>query len=403
MGGTANVDRKQPVANPPTVLLTMGWKPTALGGVTTAVVNLHDKINERSDARALLLVESWDDTSLRFEEMDGRRVCFLRTRPPYVRGRALTTVAKFLLSLVFLGEHLRLLRSENISIVNVHFPDLAAMHWATLRAIGLFRGRLVLSFHGADVTEIANETNAIGRFLWRVCIKHCYALTACSAQLAAELGALFPFALDKIVVLSNGISPDAIRREAQQVVEQSDRPLGPYLITIAGFERKKGLDVLIKAFRTVAQMKPDLSLVLVCRTGPGLGETRALIAELELEDRIKLLIGYPHAETMSLLANAEILVVPSRKEPFGIVVLEAIVLDRPVVLTNICGVLDVLGDRTALSVVPPNDATALADAITASLASPAAASGPRAQLRARVVSSLTWTSVADRFLKLCSA
>jgi glycogen(starch) synthase len=285
------------------------------------------------------------------------------------------------------------MRRWGTSLVNLHFPGLEAFFWALLKWLRLYDGTLLLSFHGADITRIRNEGSVVERVMWRFILANSTALTACSDQLAVELKQQFHWASGKVHVVPNAVDVRRIRAESQSFRMNSASETRPYFISIAGFEPKKGLDVLVTAFARLSERYPSVRLLLICRQGPEKSDLEDLVRSLRVTDRVCIEIDVPHDRAMSLLARAEALVVPSRKEPFGIVVLEAAALSRPVIAADCCGVLESL-DRSLVTVVPSNDAYALASAMSQLLENPQRASLDGARLFAEVAASFSWTRSA---------
>jgi glycosyltransferase involved in cell wall biosynthesis len=381
------------------VLLVLSWPPSAPGGVTTVVLNLHDQLTQRDGWGARLLVDSWADRTHREETVNGRDISYIRVQPPYIRHRGMRAMAAFCLSFVPTAlQCRRLLRQHGITVINIHFPGTEALFWTLLRKLGLFRGTVVLSFHGADVTRIRLEASGYQRFLWRMILAGTTALTACSRRLADELRELFPQASMAIHVVPNGVDERRILAESRSPRDGPIPVTAPYLISIAGFENKKGLDVLLAAFARLRQDNSQIRLLLLCRAGPDMPAINALIGELELADRVTVEVDCPHHEAMSLLRAAEALIVPSRKEPFGIVVLEAAALGRPVILTDVCGVLEWL-DRSVVSIVPADDTEALAAAIAGVLSDKQAAESQAKRLNSAVAATFSWSHATTLLLR----
>jgi glycosyltransferase involved in cell wall biosynthesis len=377
----------------------MGWRPSEVGGVSTVVLNLRAELRRSGQVTADLLVDSWNCRTLQTEMLDGERLYLLRIASPFHKGRVLTAALGFACGFARTARQLsRLIAERNIGVVNVHFPGLEAVLWSLLVRLNLFRGRLVLSFHGADVTMAAAGRTFIEKMLWNFAVHSAAALTACSAMLARELTTLFPFAAPKIFVVPNGVSADKVVAEATLPAAIEDLPPAPYIVSIAGFEPKKGLDVLLRAFADVRKEQPNLTLALLCRAGPDLETISALMQDLKLSDCVYLRIDCPHNRAMAILKGAEALIVPSSKEPFGIVVLEAAVLSRPVVMTSVCGVLESLPVDPPVSIVPPNNPAALARSIVLLLGNREAAQNVAAKLRRYVLDSLTWSNAAAQLL-----
>ncbi len=145
----------------------------------------------------------------------------------------------------------------------------------------------------------------------------------------------------------------------------------------------KGTDVFIEAMDVLRSRGVDARALIV-----GIGEERptfeAMVAERRLGDRIRFHDPMPIREAMAL---AKTVVVPSRAESLPYVVLEAIAAERPLIATRVGGIPEIyttLADR----LIPAANVTALADAMQATIAEPAATAALATELR---------TSIAERF------
>lgn len=155
----------------------------------------------------------------------------------------------------------------------------------------------------------------------------------------------------------------------------ADLPGERCLLAMGRLHANKGFDVLIRALALV----PDAHLSLAGE-GPERGALTRLAAESGVADRVTFL-GW-RQDTGALLAGAEILVVPSRHEPLGNVVLEAFSAGRPVIAAAAAGPRELIADGQNGLLVPLEEPAALAAAITALLADPDRAAGLAAAGRA---------------------
>jgi glycosyltransferase involved in cell wall biosynthesis len=137
-------------------------------------------------------------------------------------------------------------------------------------------------------------------------------------------------------------------------------PDGGYVVTLATFEPRKGLDVL---FDAIAQPSaPDLPLVIVGRPGwGGVDPARQAAARGLVSGRVRVLTGLPDRDLSVVLSRATMAVVPSRAEGFGLPVLEAMSFGTPVITSDIPALAEV--GSTATLRVPAQDSSALAAAM----------------------------------------
>jgi glycosyltransferase involved in cell wall biosynthesis len=131
--------------------------------------------------------------------------------------------------------------------------------------------------------------------------------------------------------------------------------------------RRKGLDILVEAWREACAERPDVDLrLLLCGTGTQSEALRRLIDAADLRGvhwRDEYVTD--PAVVRRQLAAADVFVFPSRHEGFAVAPMEAMACGRPVVARNATGVADLLGrgERAGGVVVPRGDPKALAAAL----------------------------------------
>lgn len=154
----------------------------------------------------------------------------------------------------------------------------------------------------------------------------------------------------------------------------------PSVLFVGRFDRHKGGDLAIDAFREIGAELPDAELVFV---GPdrGLADERGRIRHLEeylaeripdesLRRRVRRLGARPPAEVAALRRRARVVVVPSRYEVFGMTAVEALACGAPLVASQVGGLGELLRSGENALCFAPGDAAALARCIREVLASP---------------------------------
>ncbi len=139
------------------------------------------------------------------------------------------------------------------------------------------------------------------------------------------------------------------------------------IITIAELHERKGLKYLIRALPLVVKKFPNIKLVIVGE-GPERKNLEALISNLDMENHV-LLLGRKK-EIPLLLKASNIFVLPSIREAFGIVILEAMVTSLPVIATKTGGIPEIIEHNKTGVLVEPENERALAEALKILVANP---------------------------------
>jgi glycosyltransferase involved in cell wall biosynthesis len=308
------------------------------------------------------------DVALRIMSFPVLRRIELRT--PW---RAFLFVFRFLRSVVSLTSWLR---SQGTSVLYV--STIAAPEW-------LFAGRL----SGARVVCHVHESEPqMGRLASGVLLAPLVAAhTAiaisedCLDWIRSSLG-------DRLArrsrVIHNGV------REPSPAVSASPHSVGTSrsLVVVGRLAARKGQDTAIAATALVRRAGFDVRLTLVGDGYPGYEDhvdgLHALAAREHVDD-VTAFAGFQNPA--AYLADADVVLVPSRVEPFGLVAVEALLLGRAVVASRVGGLREIVQDGVTGLLVEPDDPQALADAIVGLLADPdrltALGQAGRADARAR--------------------
>jgi glycosyltransferase involved in cell wall biosynthesis len=168
---------------------------------------------------------------------------------------------------------------------------------------------------------------------------------------------------DRCILLENAIRADEFtrRQAAEGAKARLGLPAGRMVVGAVGrLSAEKGFDLLIRVVERLLRDGIDLELWIV---GEGSEEARlrALVAELGLGERIKLL-GY-RPETIPLYEAMDVFALSSLREGLPNVVLEAMAMEVPVVATRIAGVPNLIRHEQNGLLVEPGDAEGLAQAL----------------------------------------
>lgn len=178
-----------------------------------------------------------------------------------------------------------------------------------------------------------------------------------------------------------------------------DRPL---VLFVGRIQALKGPDVAIGALAELAATDAQLLIVGGASGVDGNGElaaARRLVSDLGLDDRVRFVEPQPHHILSSYYRAADVVVVPSRSESFGLVALEAAACGIPVVASGVGGLLSLIDDGRTGTLVGDRSPHTFAAAIDELLADPLrrAEMGAAAVERAR---RYTWSFAAARLRRV---
>jgi len=243
---------------------------------------------------------------------------------------------------------MRALGDEQFDVLHLHEPFLPG---PTHTAMLLHPAPVVATFHAAGVSASYKYLRSIIKPAAEN-IAHAVAVSKDAAELVRRyIGGSYE-------ILYNGVELDAYRTAPEHPTT------GPTIFFCGRHEERKGLDVLLRAF---GQLGPDVRL-WVGSTGP---DTARLRAEFANDDRIEWLGRLTDADKVARLRGADVFCAPSLYgESFGVVLIEAMAAETPIVASGIDGYRNVATDQVDALLVEPGDVDALAEALQRVLTEP---------------------------------
>lgn len=176
-----------------------------------------------------------------------------------------------------------------------------------------------------------------------------------SEALKAELNTLAPEIAERSSVICNAIEVPAL----------APAPLprdAPRLVCLGRVVHDKGFDVALAAFAELAPRFPNARLV-IAGDGPARAELETQAQALGIAESVEFQGWVAPARVFELMNSATLVVMPSRRETFGLVALEAAMMARPVVASRVDGLPEVVADGQTGLLVDKDDPTALARAV----------------------------------------
>ncbi len=250
-------------------------------------------------------------------------------------------------------------RKEGLDLVHVHYAiPHATSAWIAREMLGQERDlRVVTTLHGTDITLVGQHPSfqAIIRFS----ILRSQGLTAVSEYLRDETVRDFGVSPGAIDVIPNFVDTELYRREEKPCHRASLAEEGERIVMhVSNFRPVKRAVDVVEVFARIRREVPS-RLVLV---GDGPDRIRATERAKELGVEDGLVFVGKHASVDELLACADLFLLPSATESFGLAALEAMACGVPVIASRVGGLPEVVPDGEAGYLLPVGAVDEMAEA-----------------------------------------
>ena len=305
----------------------------------------------------------------------------------------------------------------------VERPDIVHCHtWYSHLAGCLARpltgARLVLTTHSLEphrpwkVEQLGTAYHA-STWIERTAYQNADGVVAVSAAMKADVQALYGVPPERVRVIHNGIDLDEYRprHDPATLRRLGVDPELPIVLFVGRITRQKGILHLVRAVR---QLAPGVQVVLCAGAPdtPEIGTEMRELVEAARHDAVVPIVWIaemlPKADAVALYSHAAVFVCPSVYEPFGIINLEAMACETPVVGSAVGGIPEIVVPGETGLLVPfepegdgspePRDPAAFQRALAAAVNELMGAPDRRAAMgraaRARVEAHFSWRSIA---------
>jgi len=231
------------------------------------------------------------------------------------------------------------LASKIVEVARFEKLDLVHAHYAIPHAISAFLAKQILNnglkiittLHGTDITLVGLEPSFLP--VMKFSIEQSDGVTAVSRFLREKTTT--NYGIDKeITVIPNFVDPEKYKRISCEEIRAKFAPAGEkILVHTSNFRTVKRVSDVIKIFHEVRKKVPS-KLILV-GDGPDRSACELLVRELTLQEHVKFL--GKQAELVPILSSADLMLMPSQSESFGLSALEAMACEVPVVSSSVGG------------------------------------------------------------------
>lgn len=287
-------------------------------------------------------------------------------------------------------------RRESFDIVHIHWPFPHALFGYFAKKAGGVK--IVTTFYGVELKWVKTKMPILKSFLrWGIGFSD--RVTAISSYTAREVKELVPD--DEVPV---EVIPYSIAVTAKLNQESQAKPLLPLVLYVGRLVERKGVEYLIRAFAEVVGEVPS-ELVIVGK-GPEDQKLHQLTEELNLVQKVHFKGWASRNELEQLYNQCNVFVLPAiidskgDTEGLGVVLLEAMSYQKPVVASNLGGITDIVKDRDTGLLVNEKDTHGLSEAIKAVLTNPALATSIGKRGYEHVQKQFSWEKIMSQWTAL---
>ena len=308
------------------------WTPSyypRFGGLESATREYASFLKERG-WKVKIISNKYPVSLPKSEQIDNiniKRYLFLSRPIHYLKNKRLDLFFAYIVfKPITLFRLIFYFKKNKPSIVNVHFPDNQLIELVILSLF--FKFNLIVSMHGNEVERMSDlKIKSLRYYLYNKLFFSAEYITGCSQFLLNEFLKTFPQSNSgKCFKVHNGVNESYLNHK---IIENKDNQL----FTAARFVPKKGLHLLFKVF----QKYNDIPLVIA---GGNKKELDHL--GLKLTKGISIVGRLNSINMIKQLSVSKATLIPSKIEPYGIIIAEALCCGSPVVATNVDGVPEVI-------------------------------------------------------------
>jgi glycogen(starch) synthase len=352
------------------MMFSWEYPPHVVGGLGKHVAELLPPLGNLPGMEVHLVTPSWDGGEP-LDRVGGATVH--RVQAPTIEGDFYTGAWQTNLRL---EEYARALwqTAGPFDLIHVHDWLVAFVGNAFKQS---FKTPLLSTIHATERGRgrgylASDQARAIHHIEWWLSFES-WRVIACSEYMRDEISSFFACPRDKIEVVPNGVETTRFDRlEGQDFSRFRNMyalPSEQIVFSVGRVVFEKGLHVLVKAMPLILAQHPSTKVV-VAGKGPELESLRSLAWSLGVGEKV-LFTGFITDEDRDRLFKiADCAVFPSLYEPFGIVALEAMAAQCPVVVSEVGGLKDVVQHAETGITVHPDDPASLAWGIIHALQNP---------------------------------
>lgn len=330
-------------------IVMVGHFPPHIGGISSYVYLLSKRLLENGDEVYVLTYPHENIQSLEGIHVESASA-------PNIKG-----LRGFVFSINGTLKLIKMVRNHDINLIHAHYlspPGLIGLMTSMFTGVPF-----CLTLHGSDVFLLSS--NRFLRPIFKLIITHAigvFVVSEAVREKVLEMG--IPNIENKIKITWNGVDTDKFNPQNTGNLRKELRIKDevPLILFVGNLVPQKGVKHLLRAKKL---MEEDCKVVIV-GGGPLLQDLKGMAEYEGLED---IIFTGPRSDIDKLIPDADIMVLPSISESFGIALLEGMASGKAVVASKVGGIPELVNEEEGI-LVEPGDPVALADALDRMIQNP---------------------------------
>jgi glycosyltransferase involved in cell wall biosynthesis len=373
-------------------MLSWEFPPRLVGGISRHVEGLSNALVQMGNEVHVITLDFPKTPS--YEENEG----------VHIHRVPVETPATDFSSWVFLFNHFFEKRVGNI-VNRSGPPDILHIHdWLTVVSgvslKHLLRRPLIMTFHSTEIMRSSGKrsigSDMISSLEWWGAYEST-SVIGVSKYMKNHVESIFNLPANKVKMIYNGIDLSKFKIKVDKNVIRNKLGINlsdKIILAVGRLTWQKGFDILINSFPKILAEIPQAKLVII-----GNGYMRIELENLAQKNEVLDKVIFPgfvsDHELVSYLRSSDVLVIPSRFEPFGMVALEGMCSNIPTVVSGIEGLSEIIRDQVDGLFVDPNNLGSVAQAVLKILKDPVNSQNMVINAMKRV-NKFSWKSIAKK-------
>ncbi len=274
----------------------------------------------------------------------------------------------FLLPLSIISQILaikKIVKKHNINIIHAHWLIPQGFIAVLYKKIFNKNIKIICTLHGSDIFSLQN---IILKNLKKYILKNCNLISAVSSTIKKEI-LKYKISSQKIKIIHNGIDLNFTHITKNKNDLKRQYNISSFCLLFVGrLNEQKGIKYLINALPKVIKKLPKIKLLIIGE-GPDKNKIKKQVQKLNLNQNIIFTGKIENQLLPSYYNMADIFIGPSiitknnSTEGFGMVLLEALINETPVITTNSGGMTDIIENNISGIIVTPKNSGAITNAV----------------------------------------